>query len=61
MQRDMENGRVIVLWKFRDQNDFLLAEGTYSGILLGPLNIEIILFLSKEEFSQYRRLYKKGV
>lgn len=52
---------MIVLWKLRDQNDFLLAEGTYSAIILGPLNIGIILFLSKGEFSQYRRIYRKGI
>lgn len=42
-------------WKLRDQNDFLLAEETYSGIFLGPFKIGNILLL-KGKICHYKRI-----
>lgn len=52
---DKEEG-VKMLWKFKEQSDFLLAEVFYSDTLFESLKMGSILSTSKKgRFSQYRK------
>lgn len=51
---DKEEG-VKMLWKFKEQSDFLLAEVFYSDTLFEPLKMGSILSTKKGRFSQYRK------
>ena len=45
-----------MLWNFKEQSDFLLAEVIYSDTLFEPLKMGGILSTSKKgRFSQYRK------
>ena len=51
---DEEEG-VKMLWKFKEQSDFLLAEVIYSDTLFEPLKMGSISSSKKEDFPSTRK------